>query len=256
MEQETAEGREAALASKRSATLAGIGSATERLLAAIATLTDAQAREPSLLPGWTRGHVLTHLARNADGLANALRSARTGTELPMYASGTSRDADIEAGAGRPAAGLVADVRESTAAFAREAALMPAGAWAARVRRIPGGEQFPAWDILPRRLGEVEIHHADLGLGYQPRDWPAEFAATQLPRVTRSRAGDTGAPPCLINPAGTEDLLPIGPARPQAAGLTVHGSAADLLAWLTGRSDGAGLRVTPPGEPLPVLPTWR
>src|SRR5256885_15091039 len=59
--------------------------------------------EPSLLPGWTRGHVLTHVARNGDGLGNLLRWARTGTETPMYASREARRADIEAGAGRSAA---------------------------------------------------------------------------------------------------------------------------------------------------------
>jgi maleylpyruvate isomerase len=63
-----------------------LAAATGRLLATVATLGDAQAREPSLLPGWTRGHVLSHIARNADGLGNLLRWARTGTEIPMYGS--------------------------------------------------------------------------------------------------------------------------------------------------------------------------
>src|SRR6516165_2182531 len=100
-----------------------IAAATERLLATTGALTSAQMREPSLLPGWTRGHVLSHIARNADGLRNLLIWARTGTEIPMYASAQSRNDDIVAGAGRPAAGLVADVRESAAAFAAEAATL-------------------------------------------------------------------------------------------------------------------------------------
>src|ERR1022692_5071277 len=49
-----------------------IGAATDRLLAAADLLTDPGVREPSLLPGWTRGHVLSHPARNADGLGNLL----------------------------------------------------------------------------------------------------------------------------------------------------------------------------------------
>ena len=77
-----------------------LAAATGRLLASASTLSDAQAREPSLLPGWSRGHVLTHIARNADGMVNLLRWARTGTQTPMYASAQSRAADIEAGAGR------------------------------------------------------------------------------------------------------------------------------------------------------------
>ena len=94
-----------------------LAAATGRLLATASALSDAQAREPSLLPGWTRGHVLCHIARNADGMVNLLNWARTGTETPMYASAESRTADIEAGAGRHAAELTADVRESAARFA-------------------------------------------------------------------------------------------------------------------------------------------
>jgi hypothetical protein len=41
--------------------------ATERLLDGLDGLSDVQVAGPSLLPGWTRGHVLTHLARNAEG---------------------------------------------------------------------------------------------------------------------------------------------------------------------------------------------
>lgn len=249
MEQQTAPGGQPA------AILGAIGAATARLLAALATLTDGQAREPSLLPGWTRGHVLTHLARNADGLANLLRSARTGSETPMYASDASRDADIEAGAGRPAAELVADVRESAASFGREAELMPAGAWTVQVRRTPGGEQFPADGVPLRRLGEIEIHHADLGLGYRPRDWPEEFVTAYFPRVAGAWAGRADAPACLVWPAGTSDRLPVGAARPGDGVPVVHGSRADLLAWLLGRGTGEGLSVDGAGAP-PALPAWR
>lgn len=239
--------------------LAAIDGATRRLLDSAAMLTDEQVREPSLLPGWTRGHVLTHLARNADGLANALRSARSGAEIPMYASVDGRDADIEAGAGRTAAELLADVRESAEAFAREAGLMPAGAWSALARRTPGGETFPVAMVPLRRLGELEIHHADLGLGYGMRDWPAEFVDAYFPHVAGAWAGRAGVPHCLLSPEGTDRLLPVGPVGAAAPGPgvpVVHGPAARLLAWLIGRDDGSGLRVTPDGEPLPVLPAWR
>ena len=53
--------------------LGRLAAATTRLLATATAISDTQAREPSLLPGWSRGHVLTHIARNADGLGNLLR---------------------------------------------------------------------------------------------------------------------------------------------------------------------------------------
>ncbi len=55
-----------------------LADATDRLLATAEGLTGGQAREPSPLPGWSRGHVRTHIARNADGLRNLLIWARTG----------------------------------------------------------------------------------------------------------------------------------------------------------------------------------
>src|SRR5688500_14161714 len=74
--------------------------ADERLLQAVTELGDAAVRGASGLPGWSRGHLLTHLARNADALLNLVIWARTGVEHPMYASRADRDADIEEGANR------------------------------------------------------------------------------------------------------------------------------------------------------------
>jgi maleylpyruvate isomerase len=228
--------------------------ATERLLTTATALSDAQVRDPSLLPGWTRGHVLTHIARNADGMVNLLRWARTGAKIPMYASAGSRSADIEAGAGRPAASLAADVGESAAAFATEAAALPDEAWTEQVRALHG-PAFPAMGVLERRLSEVEIHHVDLAAGYSPADWPEDFLIDALPRVAVSFTGRDDAPPCLVWAEGTKDSFRIGPERDGPPPVTIHGQPADLLAWLLGRGSGDGL--TPAeGAALPELPPWR
>jgi maleylpyruvate isomerase len=44
--------------------------------------TDGSILADSGLPGWTRGHLLTHVARNADALRNLLTWARTGCHVP------------------------------------------------------------------------------------------------------------------------------------------------------------------------------
>jgi maleylpyruvate isomerase len=231
-----------------------LAAATGRLLATATALSDAQVREASLLPGWTRGHVLTHLARNADGMVNLLRWARTGTETPMYASAESRSADIEAGAGRPAAALAADVRDTAATLAAEAAAMPDEAWTAQVRALHG-PPFPAYGVLDRRLSEVEIHHVDLAAGYGPGDWPDDFLLEALPRVAESFAGRDDVPACVAWAQGAKDPLRLGPARAGPPGATISGPPADLLAWLLGRDSGTRLTVAG-GSPLPVLPPWR
>ena len=231
-----------------------IGEATDRLLASAATLTDASVREPSLLPGWTRGHVLTHVARNADGLGNLLRWARTGTKTPMYPSREARRAGIEAGAGLPAADLAADVQRAAIAFAAEAASLPAEAWTAQVQML-AGFPFAARGVLGWRLREVEIHHVDLATGYRPADWPADFVADNLPEVAGSFVGREDAPSCLLRADGPEQAWQLGPERTGAPPPEVRGPAVALLAWLTGRDDGSGLRVSG-GASAPALPPWR
>ena len=102
-------------------------------------LTAADVAAPSLLPGWSRAHVLTHLARNADGFVNLLTSARTGEAIPMYASPEARAADIDAGAGRGPADLLDDLRRSGQRFDAAVAAMPvpAGAPPCRPGAAPG-----------------------------------------------------------------------------------------------------------------------
>jgi maleylpyruvate isomerase len=236
--------------------MARIGEATDRLLASADALTDTGVREPSLLPGWTRGHVLTHIARNADGLGNLLRWARTGITTPMYASREARRADIEAGAGRSAADLAADVQATAIAFAAEAASLPDEAWAAQVQGLTG-PPIPGRGVLDWRLREAEIHHVDLAVGYRPGDWPGEFVTASLPGVAGEFAGREDTPSCLLQPDGS-GLGPfqIGPEQPTGQPVLVRGSPASLLAWLIGRDDGSGLRVSPDGVVLPVLPPWR
>src|SRR4051812_993952 len=94
-------------------------------------------RAPSLLPGWTRGHLVAHLANSGEALANVLNG------LPPYASQEARNADIEAGSGRSAAELIAAFNASTAALR---ALMAAtfdeesaGRWEPSDGAIPAGQ---------------------------------------------------------------------------------------------------------------------
>ncbi len=232
--------------------LASIQKSTSRLLATADALTDGQAHGPSLLPGWTRGHVLSHLARNADAFCHLFHWARTGTEMPMYASDAARDRDIAAGAGRSAADLAADVSASAAAFAGAAAALPAAAWSTPVR-ARYGPPFPARVILSRRRSELEFHHVDLAAGYQPADWPPDWVQASLTRVAGDFAGRDDTPSCLACPDGTDYVLRIGP--PADDPVTVSGPPALLLAWLTGRAGGTGLEVAGAAAP-PVLPPWR
>jgi maleylpyruvate isomerase len=157
-----------------------------RLLSRLENLTDELARQPSLLPGWSVGHVLTHLARNADSVVHRLQGAARDEVVDQYPGGPAgRNADIEAGAGRSAADLVTDVRQAGLAVEHEAAGLPGEAWG-RLSRDLSGALSPAEAVLLGRIREVEVHHVDLGLGYRPADWPVEFVtetlASELPKL--------------------------------------------------------------------------
>ena len=196
-----------------------IDQATQRLLGTARVITETDLRAPSLLPGWTRAHVLAHVARNADALRNLLVGVRTGQDRPAYASTEARDADIEQGAGRPAGDLTADLADSAMAFRFVARRLPEDGWRVPVR-IGDSAPFPAAALLTRRLVEVELHHCDLGAGYGPDDWPAAFAAMDLAEPMRSWREDRLGYP---RPAVAGRLSPPRPPGPWRPGRPLPGS---------------------------------
>jgi maleylpyruvate isomerase len=155
-----------------------IDDATQRLLGSARVMAEPELRQPSLLPGWTRAHVLAHLARNADAMRTVLAGARSGERRDAYPSDQAREAGIEAGARQQPKDLVADVADSAMALRTVARQLAAPAWQFPVQ-MPGAAPFPAGGLLTRRLVEVELHHVDLGAGYGPADWPAAFAELDL-----------------------------------------------------------------------------
>ncbi|WP_176611263.1 maleylpyruvate isomerase family mycothiol-dependent enzyme [Actinomadura sp. WMMB 499] len=231
-----------------------VGSGADRIAATLSALDDAALRAPSALPGWSRGHVATHIARNADSLCNLLEWARTGEEIPQYPSVERRNADIEAGAGRGGDELAEDVRAGAARFEQLARDLPEDAWDRTVRAM-ASYAHPAWYTILRRWHEVEAHHVDLDAGYGPDDWPepyvdwaARSTLTDLAALPRERmlglaghripATDLGASVVLGEPNGAE----------------ASGTGRALLGWLSGRSDGSGVTVRPAGAP-PEPPPW-
>lgn len=199
---------------------------TDRLLDDVREMDDEAVRRPSLLPGWTRGHVLTHVARNADALCRLLHWARTGEETQMYPSREVRDAEIEDGAQRSASELEADVESSAERLLAGLADLPVDRREVGVRASRGGD-FPAREILWMRIREVAYHHVDLDTGLRFADLPAPVVSRGLPEAVERTGVD-----------------------PAARG--VRGEAGDLLGWLTGREGGERLGTR---DRLPSLPSW-
>jgi maleylpyruvate isomerase len=220
--------------------LTDVDRATEELLRTAADLDPAAVSAPSLLPGWTIGHVLTHLARSADTYTSLLAWARTGVERP------AETPDLDAGATRPLREQVEDLRLAHERFADAGAAMTAQAWTFQLPSTGHSAAIIPWE----RLREVEVHHVDLGDRYTPADWSEAFALRLLREIV------TGAgkawPSMELRPFGIDHPLNIGSApNPPVIG----GPTKSLAAWLAGRADGADLTVSPDGE-LPTPVRWK
>jgi len=172
----------------------GCRAAHARLFVTLASVTDDEARQPSLLPGWTVGHVLTHIARNADSILRRIDGALRDEVVDQYVGGAEgRAADIEAGTGRSATSLIADVRDRALALEAAWDTVPDEAWGRYTRAVSGA--LRPLEALPfSRWREVEIHHADLGLEFGYRDWSDGFVAAELPRALASVPGRLADPP--------------------------------------------------------------
>jgi maleylpyruvate isomerase len=180
----------------------------QRLIATVSHLDDATVRKPSILPDWTVGHVLTHVARNADGHVLRLEGALRGEDVPRYPGGSAqRDADIEEGAARTAEELLDDVTSSAVRLQETWRKCEQAGWPNAHLLANDGwtlDQSPL-----RRLREVEIHHADLGLDYTAADWPERYVrwelAATLPTVLDRLGGEEDSRAFLSWLVGRTDL---------------------------------------------------
>jgi maleylpyruvate isomerase len=230
---------------KAHALLDGVRRLDDEWARAAGGLDEPGLRAPSALPGWTRAHVLTHVARNADGLRNLLIWANTGVETPMYASPEARDTEIEAGASRGAADILADFVASATRFEQYAAALPDDAWPREVRNRQGAP-VTGVVVARMRLSELTVHLADLGSG-DDLDRVLALLGPLAEDVVQHAITSRGAHlPALRLVAGEFEWTTTG----AAPGATVRGSCGELLAWLTGRSDGAALD----GD-VPRIPAW-
>ncbi len=230
-------------------TLAWAGDGAAHLRGLMSRMGDDAFSAPSALPGWSRAHVLSHLARNADGMINLLAWARTGVPTPAYASVDARNADIDAGAVRPPEEIREDVVDSSDRLARVVQAMPEHAWAAMIRNVQGVE-IPATDVPWIRAREMWIHAVDLDIGASLADLPAPMLAELITDVVRVVGNREGCPPLRLHAIDTDRTWTLG----DGSGPEVRGPTASLAAWALGRSRGKDLRGVDGTKP-PVLPRW-
>jgi len=204
--------------------------ATQRLLGYTIGISDEDWHKPSPLPGWSRAHLATHLARNADHLRLIAEAVEAGREQPVAPSRAERFAELERGADR--GGLELQIDLDTTAGALQQTIERLTHWEAKVRLR--GKDWPLAVIPLARLHEVCIHHIDLDCEFGP-DAVDPAAAAWLLRWVLDLLADADLPSLRIEADSlVADLGRGGELR------TVSGSDARLWAWLSGRLAADGV----------------
>ncbi len=210
-------------------------------------LSDEEVAADSLLPDWSRGHVLSHLANNARGLSNLIEWALTGTQKDMYVSVEQRGLDIENGAKRPGKEIVADLLEQSKVFAANLERLMAGPLLADEVVLGNGSHVHPHEITTLRERELLVHLVDLGLEYKANDWTFDFSIKTLKSVSAGKRKERVNFRLLI--AGDHTWT-----GDQNGMVDIFGTPQSLAAWLMGREPDDKL-VTSDGSPLGKPPVW-
>ncbi len=168
--------------------IAELPSANRRLLDTVTQLSDEASSARRCCPAGASGHVLTHLARNADALVNLCDWALTGVRKPMYVSAEAREADIGEGAPGRSRSRSEDIAAAEARLLErfEDLPLPPGPrgragragrpvlrtrWCRPAERAGGAPRRPGPRVhVRRRTGRVPGRAAHL----RDRPWPADF----------------------------------------------------------------------------------
>lgn len=172
------------------------------------SVADLDPGRPSALPGWSIGHVLTHVARNADSHREMLDGR------PQYVDAEARDGAIEEGSSRSIDVIIDDVRTSSDALASAwgaslGAEDVARNWSGSATTLSGARPLAVLPLL--RWREVEIHRLDLGIGYRLADLDRHYLRCDLRMLemlwrARRPIGLTPLPTAVLSTPPPERLM--------------------------------------------------
>ncbi|MCU1516199.1 MAG: hypothetical protein JWQ75_920 [Pseudarthrobacter sp.] len=231
------------------ALLTALHKAADLVASSAAKFTDEDVRAPSALPGWSRGHVLAHLAGITNAMARQLEYAAKGETVELYDGGQDgRNKAIEMAAGHSADAHLADVQAGLDRALKAFDAVDAGTgWQARIA-YRGGVVLDGGLALWR---ELVIHTADLGTGLGPETWSRafcehlfDFLEERVPPGDRLVLQPLGLPRVTLGAGGRSTVI--------------SGMITDIAAWLAGREPSLGsLRASAAadGVDLPDLLPW-
>jgi|SRR4051812_18206077 maleylpyruvate isomerase len=220
---------------ERERAVAALPEASARLVRTVDGFHGDDWLAPSLLPDWTRAHVVAHLGLNATAMARALHGLVADEDDPeprtMYDSDDQRAHDIAELADLDASDIRGRLLAGVTLLQEAIDAVPADRWDTRVERTPGGRTMRAGAFPGMRWRELEIHHVDLDAGYQPSGWSIDFAEHLLDAMTKRLAPEQ---PFEVKPLDSKRSWLVGDGESEYPVPVVTGPAADLGWWLTGR----------------------
>lgn len=235
-------------------------------------LSYADMDEPSLLPGWSRRHLIAHVGYNARAISRLVEWAASGVETPMYPDTAYRNREIEFGATLQPIALLNLFDHSAVHLSVEWRDLPDEKWVAEVRTAQG-RTVPVSETVWMRTREVWLHAIDLDNGARFTDVPVEVLRRLLPEIAGAWAkrgeaftptvtdgsgagADAGSAGAGSATAGSADGGRVG-VIDDPAGVEVRGSLADLVRWASGRvpaGEESGVTLAD-GSPAAAAPRW-
>ncbi|MGN7253201.1 MULTISPECIES: maleylpyruvate isomerase family mycothiol-dependent enzyme [unclassified Arthrobacter] len=222
--------------------LSRLGRETDMFLATVSSLSDEELAAPSLCEGWTRAHVVAHVACSGRALIGLIDWATSGKERRLYASAEARTEAIAALAALPRDELLAEVRDSAAAFAGEAERLTGELAAQKVRA--GGRDLPATSIVALRIAEVVVHHHDLETAWTIEEADPDSLLNAIEAVVRALRAKGAPGMTLVTEERDQWIIGNG-------ALHIESDREGLLQWLA-RGDAAHIEAD---GPVPALPSW-
>lgn len=207
--------------------------ATQRLLGDTITLGDSDWQVLTNLPGWTRAHVATHLALQALAITEMAQQIVRANQVVTWRT-LHTDADLHKGSCRSALQLQEALDQSCASLMNAFDQVDTKAWATTIRTSQ--RALPAATLLVDRLNEVVIHHSDLQLSSDLSDIESNLCRTLLDwNLFRATPRFSKVQLKVISNQGYSTVIGKG------TSVTVHGSEANLLGWITGRRDCSAIQ---------------
>lgn len=215
------------------------------VMATVTSLADDELGKPSKCKGWTRAHVIAHLARGADAMTNLATWAVTGQATPAYESREKRDADIEAAAKLSAAVLAADLEQANARLLEAFQSLKEGVQVETLPTLFSGE-INALSLPARRTTELIVHHNDLDTTWEWHEADPDSILDAIEVCVRRLQINPDSPGLQII-AGEGEEWTVGDGS-----YKIEGYYEELLAFLARGQVEEGLQYE---GVLPKLPPW-